>query len=62
MPLTPDPCPNATTWLVEYNTVRPHRGLGMLTPTAYAASITEGPTGAPLVLTVLGVKLPREGG
>lgn len=30
-------------WLVEYNTVRPHRGLGMLTPAAYAASITEGP-------------------
>lgn len=30
-------------WLVEYNTLRPHRGLGMLTPAAYAASITEGP-------------------
>jgi transposase InsO family protein len=30
-------------WLVEYNTVRPHRGLGMLTPAAYAASIKEGP-------------------
>jgi putative transposase len=23
-------------WLVEYNTLRPHRGLGMLTPAAYA--------------------------
>jgi putative transposase len=32
-----------TNWLVEYNTVRPHRGLGMLTPEAYAASIKEGP-------------------
>jgi transposase InsO family protein len=30
-------------WLVEYNTRRPHRGLGMLTPAAYAASIKEGP-------------------
>jgi transposase InsO family protein len=30
-------------WLVEYNTLRPHRGLGMLTPAAYAASINEGP-------------------
>jgi putative transposase len=30
-------------WLVEYNTLRPHRGLGMLTPVAYAASINEGP-------------------
>lgn len=30
-------------WLIEYNTVRPHRGLGMLTPAAYAASIKEGP-------------------
>jgi transposase InsO family protein len=30
-------------WLVEYNTLRPHRGLGMLTPAAYAASCTEGP-------------------
>jgi transposase InsO family protein len=30
-------------WLVEYNTLRPHRGLGMLTPAAYAASIKEGP-------------------
>ena len=25
-------------WLVEYNTLRPHRGLGMLTPAAFAAS------------------------
>jgi putative transposase len=31
-------------WLVEYNTVRPHRGLGMLTPAAFAASCNEGPT------------------
>ncbi len=30
-------------WLLDYNTVRPHRGLGMLTPAAYAASIKEGP-------------------
>ncbi len=30
-------------WLIEYNTIRPHRGLGMLTPAAYAASIKEGP-------------------
>lgn len=30
-------------WLTEYNTLRPHRGLGMLTPAAYAASIKEGP-------------------
>ncbi len=30
-------------WLIEYNTVRPHRGLGMLTPAAYAASIKEDP-------------------
>ena len=29
-------------WLVEYNTLRPHRGLGMLTPAAYAARCTEG--------------------
>lgn len=32
-----------TNWLVEYNTLRPHRGLGMLTPAAYAASCKEGP-------------------
>src|SRR5207245_4283030 len=30
-------------WLIEYNTLRPHRGLGMLTPAAYAASCSEGP-------------------
>jgi putative transposase len=24
-------------WIAEYNTVRPHRGLGMMTPAAYAA-------------------------
>ncbi len=30
-------------WLVEYNTIRPHRGLGMLTPAAFAASCNEGP-------------------
>jgi putative transposase len=30
-------------WLAEYNTLRPHRGLGMLTPAAYAASISKGP-------------------
>jgi putative transposase len=32
-----------TDWLVEYNTVRRHRGLGMLTPAAFAASCREGP-------------------
>jgi len=31
------------TWLVTYNTLRPHRGLGMLTPAAFAASCREGP-------------------
>jgi putative transposase len=30
-------------WLVVYDTVRPHRGLGMLTPAAFAASCREGP-------------------
>lgn len=30
-------------WLEQYNTVRPHRGLGMLTPAAFAASCREGP-------------------
>ena len=30
-------------WLIEYNTLRPHRGLGMLTPAAFAASCNEGP-------------------
>ena len=29
-------------WRQEYNHLRPHRGLGMLTPTAFAASWTEG--------------------
>jgi putative transposase len=32
-----------TNWLVEYNTLRPHRGLGMMTPAAYAAHCNEGP-------------------
>jgi transposase InsO family protein len=32
-----------TNWLIEYNTLRPHRGLGMLTPAAFAASCKEGP-------------------
>ena len=30
-------------WLLVYNTIRPHRGLGMLTPAAFAASCREGP-------------------
>jgi putative transposase len=30
-------------WLIEYNTIRPHRGLGMLTPAAFAASSKKGP-------------------
>jgi putative transposase len=30
-------------WLELYNTVRPHRGLGMLTPADFAASCNEGP-------------------
>jgi transposase InsO family protein len=30
-------------WLVEYNELRPHRGLGMMTPAAFAASRNEGP-------------------
>lgn len=30
-------------WLVEYNTIRPHRGLGMLTPAGFAASCRKGP-------------------
>jgi putative transposase len=29
-------------WVEQYNTLRPHRGLGMMTPSAYAASCTEG--------------------
>jgi putative transposase len=32
-----------TNWVVEYNTTRPHRGLGMMTPSAFAASCNEGP-------------------
>jgi putative transposase len=32
-----------TDWLTLYNTVRPHRGLGMMTPAAFAASHREGP-------------------
>jgi putative transposase len=32
-----------TDWLTTYNTVRPHRGLGMMTPAAFAASHREGP-------------------
>lgn len=31
-------------WLAEYNTLRPHRGLGMMTPAAFARRCTEGPT------------------
>ena len=30
-------------WLVEYNTLRPHRGLGMMTPTQFAKSCKAGP-------------------
>lgn len=30
-------------WIDEYNTLRPHRGLGMMTPSAFAASCREGP-------------------
>jgi transposase InsO family protein len=30
-------------WLTTYNTVRPHRGLGMMTPAAFAAAWREGP-------------------
>jgi putative transposase len=29
-------------WVAEYNTLRPHRGLGMMTPAAFAASRKEG--------------------
>ena len=29
-------------WLVLYNTVRPHRGLGMMTPAAFAAELPRG--------------------
>jgi transposase InsO family protein len=31
-----------TAWVEQYNTLRPHRGLGMMTPSAYAASCSEG--------------------
>jgi transposase InsO family protein len=30
-------------WVEKYNTERPHRGLGMMTPAAFAARSTEGP-------------------
>ena len=30
-------------WRVDYNTVRPHRSLGQLPPTAYAAAACVGP-------------------
>lgn len=30
-------------WADEYNTLRPHRGLGMMTPSAFATSCREGP-------------------
>jgi transposase InsO family protein len=30
-------------WVEQYNTRRPHRGLGMMTPSAFAASCREGP-------------------
>ena len=30
-------------WVAEYNTLRPHRGLGMMTPAAFAARCNEGP-------------------
>jgi transposase InsO family protein len=30
-------------WLVEYNTLRPHRGLGMMTPTQFAKRCNAGP-------------------
>jgi putative transposase len=30
-------------WVDQYNTLRPHRGLGMMTPSAFAASCREGP-------------------
>lgn len=29
-------------WVEQYNTLRPHRGLGMMTPSAYAARCREG--------------------
>ena len=30
-------------WVEQYNTLRPHRGLGMMTPSAFAASLRKGP-------------------
>jgi putative transposase len=33
-----------TAWVDEYNSERPHRGLGMMTPVAYAARCSEGRT------------------
>jgi transposase InsO family protein len=30
-------------WVEQYNTLRPHRGLGMMTPRAFAAACREGP-------------------
>ncbi len=30
-------------WVDEYNTLPPHRGLGMMTPAAFAARCNEGP-------------------
>jgi putative transposase len=30
-------------WVAEYNTLRPHRGLGMMTPAAFAARSNAGP-------------------
>jgi hypothetical protein len=42
-------------WLLEYNTLRPHRGLGMLTtPAAYTASIKEGTSMRATALTEAG--------
>jgi len=31
-------------WIAEYNTLRPHRGLGMMTPHQFALSCKAGPT------------------
>jgi putative transposase len=30
-------------WVEQYNTQRPHRGLGVMTPSAFAAACTKGP-------------------
>jgi transposase InsO family protein len=30
-------------WVEQYNSLRPHRGLGMLTPAAFAKAWKEGP-------------------